>query len=218
MKYTRLPFNGRFKITYVYGDYNPKLNITSDKRHHGLDMVGINSTDVYATCKGKVIFAGWNNQGYGNLVMIAEFGTNRVHYYAHLKSVNVSYGQEVSYITKLGVMGATGNVTGPHLHYEIRDNGSVINPCDYTGVPNKLGEYNSNNYIREEVEFSPYIVQVTVDALNVRTGPGTNYPIASHKNHCIRDHGKYTIVEVKGNWGKLKSGAGWICLDYTKRV
>ena len=64
----------------------------------------------------------------------------------------------------------------------------------------------------------PYIVQVTADALNVRTGPGTNYPIASHKNHCIRDKGKYTIVEEKGNWGRLKSGAGWICLDYTKKI
>lgn len=64
----------------------------------------------------------------------------------------------------------------------------------------------------------PYLVQVTADALNVRTGPGTNYPIASHKNHCIRDKGKYTIVEVQGNWGRLKSGAGWICLDYIKKI
>ena len=64
----------------------------------------------------------------------------------------------------------------------------------------------------------PYLVQVTADALNVRTGPGTNYPIATHKNHCIRDKGKYTIVEENGNWGRLKSGAGWICLDYTKKI
>ena len=60
-------------------------------------------------------------------------------------------------------------------------------------------------------------------ALKVRTGgskspgiisPGTNYGT----NGCIRDYGTYTIVETSGNWGKLKSGAGWICLDYTKRV
>lgn len=74
-------------------------------------------------------------------------------------------------------------------------------------------------YNRENIDVKcPYIVKVTADALNVRTGPGTNYPIATHKNHCIRDKGKYTIVEEKGNWGKLKSGAGWICLDYTERV
>lgn len=64
----------------------------------------------------------------------------------------------------------------------------------------------------------PYKVKVTVDALNIRTGPGINYRIASGEPHCIRDRGIYTIVDQVGNWGKLKSGAGWICLDYTKRV
>ncbi len=83
------------------------------------------------------------------------------------------------------------------------------------GNPVFLRPKNQKNIKDDEL---PYIVQVTVDALNVRTGPGTNYPIATHKHHCIRDHGKYTIVEVKDNWGKLKSGAGWICLEYTKRI
>lgn len=57
-------------------------------------------------------------------------------------------------------------------------------------------------------------VKVTVDALNIRTGAGTRY----EKVGTIRDKGIYTIVEKKSNWGKLKSGKGWICLDYTKRV
>lgn len=84
-----------------------------------------------------------------------------------------------------------------------------------TGAPLYFLEpYNRKN-IDNDV---PFIVKVTADALNVRTGAGTNYPIATHANHCIRDKGKYTIVEVKGNWGKLKSGAGWICLDYTERI
>ena len=64
----------------------------------------------------------------------------------------------------------------------------------------------------------PYLVRITADALNIRTGAGTNYPIASGEPHCIRDKGIYTIVEQKDNWGKLKSGAGWICLDYTQRI
>ena len=59
-----------------------------------------------------------------------------------------------------------------------------------------------------------YLVQVTTAALNIREGAGTNTPIVG----CIRDRGTYTIVETQGNWGRLKSGAGWICLDYTKRV
>lgn len=57
-------------------------------------------------------------------------------------------------------------------------------------------------------------VKVTCDALRYRSGPSTSYKI----NGVIRDKGIYTIVAVKNNWGKLKSGAGWICLDYTVRV
>jgi len=63
-------------------------------------------------------------------------------------------------------------------------------------------------------QFKSYLVKVTVDALNIRKGPSTSYSIAG----VIRDKGVYTIVEEKDNWGKLKSGAGWICLSYTKRV
>ncbi|SET24908.1 N-acetylmuramoyl-L-alanine amidase [[Clostridium] polysaccharolyticum] len=59
-----------------------------------------------------------------------------------------------------------------------------------------------------------YLVRVTADVLNIRKGPGTSYGIAG----TIQDRGIYTIVQTEGNWGKLKSGAGWICLDYTVRV
>lgn len=58
------------------------------------------------------------------------------------------------------------------------------------------------------------LVKVTCDELNIRSGPGTKYK----KCGCITDKGTYTIVEVKGNWGRLKSGAGWICLKYTKAL
>lgn len=59
-----------------------------------------------------------------------------------------------------------------------------------------------------------YKVKITTDGLNIRKGPGTNYAV----NGCITDRGIYTITETKGDWGKLKSGKGWICLDYTKKV
>ena len=66
----------------------------------------------------------------------------------------------------------------------------------------------------ENNAFKPYTIQVTASALNVRKGPGTNYGV----NMCIYNKGVYTIVEESNNWGKLKSGAGWICLDYTKKI
>lgn len=67
--------------------------------------------------------------------------------------------------------------------------------------------------------FTPYLVRVTADVLNIRKGAGTNYGT----NGAIRDKGVYTIIaEASGQgatkWGKLKSGAGWISLDYTKKV
>lgn len=71
----------------------------------------------------------------------------------------------------------------------------------------------------EQAQADTYRVKVTVSALNIRKEAGTNYPTTG----CIRDKGVYTIVdEADGTgatkWGKLKSGAGWIALDYTKRV
>ena len=60
----------------------------------------------------------------------------------------------------------------------------------------------------------PYKVKITCDTLNVRKGPGTSYPVATqvHKGEV------YTITAEQNGWGKLKSGAGWICLKYTIRI
>lgn len=63
-------------------------------------------------------------------------------------------------------------------------------------------------------EFSSYKVRVTTTALNYRVGPGLTYKVAG----TIRDQGIYTIVAEQNGWGKLKSGAGWISLAYTKKV
>lgn len=69
--------------------------------------------------------------------------------------------------------------------------------------------------VAQETGFKSYMVKVTAASLNVRSGPGTNYKI----NTTIRDKGCYTIVDEANNtWGKLKSGAGWISLNYTKKI
>ena len=67
--------------------------------------------------------------------------------------------------------------------------------------------------------FSPYLVQVSITDLNIRKGPGTNYG----KTGKYTGKGVFTIVEEAAGqgascWGKLKSGAGWISLDYAKRI
>lgn len=72
---------------------------------------------------------------------------------------------------------------------------------------------------KSNAAFAPYKVKVTANALNIRAGAGTNYAVCG----CIKDKGVYTVVaEASGKgasvWGKLKSGAGWISLDFTKKL
>ena len=98
--------------------------------HNRLDFGIVVGTPVEATMDGKVISAGWNNQGYGNL-LIVENGSYRT-YYAHLSSIPVSVGDTVTAGTTIGLSGNTGNSTGPHLHYEIRKDGVAIDPTSMT--------------------------------------------------------------------------------------
>jgi murein DD-endopeptidase MepM/ murein hydrolase activator NlpD len=98
--------------------------------HNGLDFGTPVGTPIKATMNGKVVYAGWNDQGYGNLVIL-ENGPYRT-LYAHLSEVPVSVGQQVSAGSVIGLSGNTGNSTGPHLHYEIRLNGSNIDPTTVT--------------------------------------------------------------------------------------
>jgi murein DD-endopeptidase MepM/ murein hydrolase activator NlpD len=94
--------------------------------HNGLDFGVVVGTPIKSTMDGKVIQAGWNNEGYGNLVIV-ENGAYRT-YYAHLSSIPVSVGDVVKADTTIGLSGNTGHSTGPHLHYEIRKNNVPIDP------------------------------------------------------------------------------------------
>jgi murein DD-endopeptidase MepM/ murein hydrolase activator NlpD len=100
--------------------------------HVALDYGVPVGTSVYATMGGKVVYAGWNNEGYGNLVIV-EKGEYRT-YFAHLSKIPVRVGEKVDAGTVIGLSGNTGNSTGPHLHYEIRRNGTPINPTKFTKV------------------------------------------------------------------------------------
>jgi murein DD-endopeptidase MepM/ murein hydrolase activator NlpD len=98
--------------------------------HNGLDFGIPVGTPVETTMDGTVISAGWNNQGYGNLVIV-ENGAYKT-YYAHLSSIPVSVGDNVTAGTTIGLSGNTGNSTGPHLHYEIRKGNVPIDPTSMT--------------------------------------------------------------------------------------
>jgi LysM repeat protein len=104
----------------------------SSGHHTGVDFVVPTGTPVKAVAAGTVVTAGWGG-AYGNQVVIR---LNDGHYaqYGHLSQLSVSAGQSVSEGQEIGLSGATGNVTGPHLHFEIRttpDYGSDIDPVAY---------------------------------------------------------------------------------------
>jgi murein DD-endopeptidase MepM/ murein hydrolase activator NlpD len=98
--------------------------------HNGLDFGIVVGTPIKSTMDGKVTYAGWNDQGYGNLVIV-ENGPYRT-YFGHLSSIPVAVGDSVSAGTTIGLSGNTGHSTGPHLHYEIRKNNIPIDPTAVT--------------------------------------------------------------------------------------
>jgi murein DD-endopeptidase MepM/ murein hydrolase activator NlpD len=98
--------------------------------HNGLDFGVVVGTPAKATMPGKIVYAGWNNQGYGNLVIVQN-GPYQV-YYGHLSQIPVQVGQTVSAGETVGLTGNTGHSTGPHLHYEVRKDGKVIDPTSFT--------------------------------------------------------------------------------------
>jgi murein DD-endopeptidase MepM/ murein hydrolase activator NlpD len=96
------------------------------KFHAGLDLAVPLNTPVKAAADGVIEFAGWNG-GYGNLVIIRH-PDGRETRYGHLNKIMVSEGEKVSAGQQFAISGSTGKSTGPHLHFEMRENGEVVNP------------------------------------------------------------------------------------------
>jgi LysM repeat protein len=95
--------------------------------HLAIDIAAGLGDPVWAADSGVVVYAGWSNGGYGNMVMI-DHGNGYQTVYAHLNSVKTSCGSSISQGSVLGGAGSTGNSTGVHLHFEIRSQGGFINP------------------------------------------------------------------------------------------
>ncbi len=109
------------------------------RRHDGIDFPAPAGTPIGAAGVGTVMFAGWNSGGYGNLVIVQHrlgFQT----WYAHLSRFAVSVGSRVAGGVRIGYVGSTGHATGPHLHFEVRLNGTPVNPLPYFLAASSLGK------------------------------------------------------------------------------
>lgn len=111
---------------YLSGfDYSPSTN------HNGIDIAGRLGDPVYASDSGVIVYAGWNNWGYGNVIVI-DHGYGWQTLYAHLSYIGVGCGQSVFQGAVIGSFGSTGNSTGPHLHFEmLNESYGKVNPWDF---------------------------------------------------------------------------------------
>lgn len=104
--------------------------LSGEKGYHGgVDIANDFGTPVRATADGRVAYAGWEG-GYGKLVVV-EHGHGFSTYYGHLSEIKATVGQMVRRGGTLGLMGQTGDATGPHVHYEIRVYGAAVDPTKY---------------------------------------------------------------------------------------
>lgn len=164
---TNIPLTGTFKVTC---EYKRKGSTWSAGYHTGIDLVGQDT--IYATCDGQVVRTGFD-QSYGNFIVVKNYEDGKFHWYCHLAKILVGRGERVTRVSKIGIMGRSGKVTGKHLHFEIRNisnkYGDDSNPATYMGIPNQVGTYDSKDYQLQEP--AKVIVKVFAIKTNIREKP-----------------------------------------------
>lgn len=109
--------------------FNRQGPLWASGRHTGVDYAAPSGSIIRAVAPGTVVSTGWGG-AYGNLVKVRH-DDGSLGYYAHMSRIGVRVGQRVHQGLWLGNVGATGNATGPHLHFEVRRNGRSVNPLGW---------------------------------------------------------------------------------------
>lgn len=197
---TNIPLTGNFRVTC---EYKRKGNWAAGW-HTGIDLVG--EEKIYSSCNGKVIKTGYD-KSYGNYIVVKNDTDGRYHWFCHLSKIIIGIGKKVSKTTVIGIMGSTGNSTGKHLHFEIRNASNKYadnsNPADYMGIPNKVGSYNSANY---KINNSTNELKTLARDTNLRDKPTTE---GSTKTLYLKNTTLYVLESAcaKANgytWDKVK--------------
>ncbi len=98
-----------------------------DRFHAGIDLPAPSGTPVYAARAGRVVYADWADGGWGFLVVV-DHGHHERTFYAHLSRIDVRRGVWIGEGVRVGAVGATGDASGPHLHFEVRMRGAAVDP------------------------------------------------------------------------------------------
>ncbi len=123
---------------WIVGTFSPGVatDVNHPKGHNGVDLKAVQGTPVYPIASGIVKETGVGNIS-GNYVACLHENGHVQSFYGHLESIRVNKGQRVTQSTVIGTVGETGNAKGrgAHLHYEVKVNGSLINPLGISGKP-----------------------------------------------------------------------------------
>lgn len=167
----RQPFKGDYPISQRFGE-----TITDRSGHTGIDYACPAGTPVLASEVGKVMFAGWREGGYGYCVFVNHSDGMTTIYEHLLKDIPVTVGQTVYRGQVIGYSGSTGNSTGPHLHFEMRDlYGKAIDPMNmlHSVIDGMPGETSQNSEEKDSDQngtskLEPGIYKVACEAAFVR--------------------------------------------------
>jgi len=131
-----------------------------NRPHYGQDLPAAEGNDVRALAEGKILKIGWDENGWGNYIIMKHEG-GYTSLYAHLSKILVKYGDDVSNGGIIALSGKTGRVLGPHLHLEIKLNGKFKNPLSIDDLQKLLNGEEFDN------ENNPYeLDEVVVSAKN----------------------------------------------------
>lgn len=125
-----------YRETSPFGIRHNPFTGRGEEFHPGIDLAAPYETPVYATAPGIVTYAGWES-GYGKIVRI-DHGHGLSTGYGHLHAFTVVVGERVSAGTQVGYEGSTGRSTGPHVIYEVRLNGKVVNPAPFLALGHEI--------------------------------------------------------------------------------
>jgi murein DD-endopeptidase MepM/ murein hydrolase activator NlpD len=122
-------YSGALRWPLDAGIVSSEFGARWGKTHKGLDIAADVGEPVYAIADGEVIYAGDGLRGYGNVVILRH-DRKTSSLYAHNSELKVKQGDWVTQGTQIALLGSTGHSTGPHVHFEIRDNDTAVNPRD----------------------------------------------------------------------------------------
>jgi murein DD-endopeptidase MepM/ murein hydrolase activator NlpD len=120
-------YAGRLRWPLDAGVVSSEFGARWGKQHKGIDIAADSGEPVYAVADGEVIYAGNGLRGYGNVVIVQHDG-HMSSLYAHNSALKVKQGDRVTQGTLLALLGSTGRSTGPHVHFEIREGDTAVNP------------------------------------------------------------------------------------------